>query len=141
MMPVLIEALGPDVVPNLARTASLVADDMTALDQYAAAAAATMTDVEQSLDVRALAELRQAVRTRVLRSWALQAGVPGSALSAKHLQTLDALVTHWHGQGPIALPGGKWAVRQKGRIRLVTAPPPPSLGRAPMRSDHRDRAG
>jgi tRNA(Ile)-lysidine synthase len=115
-MPLLIETLGADIVDNLARTARLVAADVTALDALAATAGAATTNPDGSLEVAALAGLSTAVRTRVLRQLALRLGAPGAALSAVHIDALDALVTDWHGQGPVALPGGIGVARRAGRL-------------------------
>jgi tRNA(Ile)-lysidine synthase len=81
---------------------------------------------EDGLDVGTLAALPAAVRTRVLRLAALAAGAPGSDLSAGHVQDLDRLVTDWHGQGPLQLPGGVTAFRACGTLTLsrrTTQPP------------------
>jgi tRNA(Ile)-lysidine synthase len=110
-LPLLAEVLGPDVVDNLARTAKLIADDVAALDALAAA-----VDVGGDLDVARLAPLAPAVRTRVLRAFALRLGAPGGALSARHIDALDSLVTAWRGQGPVALPGGIEVSRRAGRL-------------------------
>jgi tRNA(Ile)-lysidine synthase len=111
-LPLLVEVLGADVVDNLARTARLVADDVAALDALAAA-----VDVGAGgLDVAELAALAPAVRTRVLRAFALRLGAPGGALSAQHIDALDRLVTAWRGQGPVALPGGIEVSRRAGRL-------------------------
>ncbi len=112
-LPILAEILGPDVVANLARTARLVAADVAALDALAAA-----VDVGQgALDVAELAALPAAVRTRVLRAFALRLGAPGGALAATHIDALDALVVAWRGQGPVALPGGIEVSRRDGWLR------------------------
>jgi tRNA(Ile)-lysidine synthase len=116
VMPVLVEALGPDVVDNLARTAALVAADVEALDALASTARAAVVCPDGSLDVAALAGLPAAVRTRLLRDLALRLGCPGGALSAGHIAAMDALVTAWHGQGPVDLPGGLAVTRRAGRI-------------------------
>jgi tRNA(Ile)-lysidine synthase len=117
LMPALVDVLGPDVVDNLARTARLVASDLTALDSLADTAAGEATDPDGSLRVPALADLPAALRTRILRGYALGLGVPGSALSAAHIDALDALVTAWHGQGPVALPGAIMVARVDDKIR------------------------
>jgi len=109
-LPVLVEALGPDVVTNLARTARLVAADAAYLDEVASGA----TDPEPR--VADLAALPTALRTRVLRDFALRLGAPGGALSTTHIDALDALVVGWHGQGPVALPGGIHVTRRDGRL-------------------------
>jgi tRNA(Ile)-lysidine synthase len=57
-----------------------------------------------------------AVRTRVLRSAALAAGCPAGALTAGHVARLEELVTDWHGQRWIDLPGGVRASRRSGQV-------------------------
>jgi tRNA(Ile)-lysidine synthase len=111
----LSSALGPAVVTNLARTASLVAADNAALDSLAAAFLAGSSS--PGLVAADLVTLMPAVRTRVLRAWARSLGAAGSALSHRHIAALDALVTDWHGQGPVALPGGIQVHRRDGVLR------------------------
>jgi tRNA(Ile)-lysidine synthase len=115
-MPLLVEALGADLVDNLARTAGLVAADVEALDALAATARDGVANPDGSLDVAALATLPAAVRTRLLRDLALRLGVPAGALSAGHIEALDALVTGWRGQGPVSLPGGLAVARRGGQL-------------------------
>jgi tRNA(Ile)-lysidine synthase len=110
LLATLVARLGPAVVENLARTARLVAADNAALDALAVAAATEAPRADE------LAGLPGAVRTRVLRAWALSLGVPGSALAHGHLCALDALVTDWHGQGPVWLPGGIAIGRRHGAL-------------------------
>ncbi|MEU5529842.1 tRNA lysidine(34) synthetase TilS [Micromonospora chersina] len=116
LLPALVEALGPGVVGNLARTARLLAADTAALDDLAAAALIEVRAAEGGLSVDGLAALPAAVRTRVLHAWARELGAPPAALSHRHVAALDALVTDWHGQGPAHLPGGLPVRRQAGRL-------------------------
>ncbi|MFG3300616.1 tRNA lysidine(34) synthetase TilS [Micromonospora chersina] len=116
LLPALVEALGPGVVGNLARTARLLAADTAALDELARAALAEVRAAGGGLSVDGLAALPAAVRTRVLHAWARELGAPPAALSHGHVAALDALVTDWHGQGPAHLPGGLPVRRQAGRL-------------------------
>ena len=117
----LSSTLGPAVVSNLARTASLIAADNAALDALAAtflaASSFRAASSPPGLAAADLAALMPAVRTRVLREWARSLGAPGSALSHRHIAALDALITDWHGQGSVALPGGILVGRQNGVLR------------------------
>src|SRR5450759_1198575 len=117
-LPVLEETLGPGVTAALARTADLLRADADALDAIAADAHRQAMAVDGSLDVAVLARLPTAVRTRVLRAAALAAGSPGGALSAVHVSALDTLVTDWHGQQAVALPGRLAGVRRSGRLHI-----------------------
>jgi tRNA(Ile)-lysidine synthase len=107
------EHLGPAVVGNLARTAQLVAADNAVLDRLARRSLRRAT-VPDGLSVAALARLPEALRTRVLHRWSATLGAPRSALSHRHVTALDALVTAWHGQGPVSLPGGIRVIRREG---------------------------
>jgi tRNA(Ile)-lysidine synthase len=104
-LPALVAALGDRVVDNLARTARQLAADNAALDALAAAALAAARTPD-GLSVSALRDHPGAIRTRALHAWARELGASGSALSHRHVAALDALVTDWHGQGPVHLPGG-----------------------------------
>jgi tRNA(Ile)-lysidine synthase len=117
-LPALEKALGPGVPEALARTAGLARADADALDGWAATAYDTARAGPGVLAVEALAELPSAVRSRVLRLAALAAGTPGTDLTAGHVAELDRLVTDWHGQGPLHLPGGVRAGRDRAMLHL-----------------------
>ncbi len=104
VVPVLEDVLGGGVAEALARTADQVRADGALLDALAA-------DVVDAHDVTVLAALPGALRSRVLRRIALEAGAAADELSAAHLAELDRLVTDWHGQRRIELPGRVSATR------------------------------
>ncbi len=58
------------------------------------------------LDVAVLAAALPALRRRALRAAAVAVGAPAGSVHRTHVVALDALVTRWHGQGPVHLPGG-----------------------------------
>jgi tRNA(Ile)-lysidine synthetase-like protein len=129
VLPVLEAELGPGVAAALSRTAALLRADADALDTWAdrafAEAKNEVTSVGSednqdhpdhlSLDVARLAELPRAVRTRAIRRAAIEAGCPSTDLTAAHVAAVDALITQWHGQRGIDLPGPVRAARA-GRI-------------------------
>jgi tRNA(Ile)-lysidine synthase len=117
LMELVVSTLGPGVVGNLARTADLAAADAEVLDALAAGAAVDAAVPGGGLRVHTLHAMPAALRTRVLHGWALGLGAPGAALSHRHVAALDALVTEWHGQGPVALPGAIMVVREDGTLR------------------------
>ena len=117
-LPVLEAALGPGIAAALARTADLLRADADALDTWARQALAEVRGADGTLHVAALGALPDAVRTRVLRTAVLSAGVPAGRLSAEHVRALDALVTDWHGQGAVALPGGYRLARRDRLLHL-----------------------
>jgi tRNA(Ile)-lysidine synthase len=118
LLPALEKALGPGVPAALARTAAQLRADAEALDGWAAEAYARADDGQGALAVDVLATLPAAVRTRVLRRAALRAGCPATDLAAGHVRELDRLVTDWHGQGPVDLPGRVRASRGRGMLLL-----------------------
>jgi tRNA(Ile)-lysidine synthase len=123
VLPVLEEELGPGVTAALARTADLLRADTVYLDAVTDAALAQVRTAE-GLAVETLGTLDVAIRSRVLRQAALDAGAPSAELFHGHVTELDRLVTDWHGQKWVDLPGHLRALRSDGRIRFtrVTAP-------------------
>jgi tRNA(Ile)-lysidine synthase len=98
VLPVLEAELGPGIVPALARTADLAREDADLLDGLAAD-----QDPGPQPDCADLARLPAALRRRVLRNWLRAAG--GVDLAAGHLRAVDRLVTDWHGQRHVEVPG------------------------------------
>jgi tRNA(Ile)-lysidine synthase len=120
VLPVLEDELGPGVTAALARTGRLLRDDADALDTLAASAREDCRtgDDGAGLDADRLAGLLPALRRRVLRTAARDAGCPPTDLTAGHLEAVEALVTDWHGQRGVDLPGSVRAVRTQGTLRL-----------------------
>ncbi|MGH3333921.1 MAG: tRNA lysidine(34) synthetase TilS [Nocardioidaceae bacterium] len=119
VLPVMERELGPGVSEALARTARLLRDDADALDAMAAEAFHAVRGESGDLDVAGLAALPAAVRSRVLRLAAFDAGCPATELFVVHVDAVDALVTGWHGQRGVDLPGKVRAHRSGGRLRIV----------------------
>ena len=126
VLPVLEEELGPGVARALARTAEQLRPDMELLDQQAdlALARCAVDDgVSAGLDVDLLAALPAPIRTRVLRQTAVSAGSPAGDLFHQHVLAVDALVTDWHGQRWVDLPGSLRALRRDGVLTFEADPP------------------
>lgn len=140
VLPVLEAELGPGVAEALARTADQLREDADALDALASDLLAASLVVDEApadaaadasggapgpgrahgtvrLDVEVLAAAAPALRRRALRAAAIRAGAPAGSVHRSHVLALDALLTHWHGQGPLDLPGIR-AVRAYGRLIL-----------------------
>jgi tRNA(Ile)-lysidine synthase len=56
----------------------------------------------------------------VLRLAIYQAGAPAGSLSAEHINGAEALISDWHGQKELSLPGDVKLLRNSGRITLST---------------------
>ena len=109
VLPMLEDELGPGVAETLARTADQLRVDMEHLDDLAARALAALPD---PAPIERLAALGTAVRRRVVRLAAVRAGAPSSELFHDHVLAIDALITDWHGQKWVDLPGPVRAVRE-----------------------------
>ena len=127
VLPVLEDVLGPGVAVALARTADQLREDTDALEALAAdllararLASAPAPAPAAGLDVAALAPAPDALRRRALRAAAIDAGCPASSLLRAHVLALDALVSSWHGQAGVDLPGRIRAVRACGRLTFHT---------------------
>ncbi|MEO6996572.1 MAG: tRNA lysidine(34) synthetase TilS [Terracoccus sp.] len=113
--------LGPGFGAALARSADLLREDADYLETLAVRARAALPDADghPGVDLDALAALPRAIRTRVWRLLAAEAGAPLADVSAAHVESLDALLTSWHGQGPLHVPGGIAVARDQGAIRFT----------------------
>ncbi len=113
--------LGPGFGAALARSADLLREDADYLETLAVRARADLPDADghPGVDLDALAALPRAIRTRVWRLLAAEAGAPLADVSAAHVESLDALLTSWHGQGPLHVPGGIAVARDQGTIRFT----------------------
>ncbi len=118
-LPLLAETLGEGVIGGLSRSAQLLRDDADALDAWAMVEVAThVLDARPgcSIDVSALETLPRAIRTRVYKVMCERSGT--TELDAGHLAGIDELITRWHGQGTLNLPGRLNAAREYGRLSV-----------------------
>jgi tRNA(Ile)-lysidine synthase len=113
VLPLLEDVLGGGVAEALARTADLLRTDLAALDHVVDRLAATK--LANPLPAGNLDDLPDALRRGLLRRWLTD--VPG--LASAHLNAVDALLTGWRGQGPVALPAGWRVTRSAGDLRLT----------------------
>jgi tRNA(Ile)-lysidine synthase len=120
VLPLLERELGPGIAEALARTAEQLREDSDALDHFAEEIAEELADLAESgisLPVRALASNPPALRQRLIRL----AVHSEFHVSLSRAQTLEVarLVTDWHGQKPLDLPGVR--VERKGGLLIFTA--------------------
>lgn len=118
ILPAMEENLGPGISDALARSARLLREDATALDEWAALIYGELDP--KNLDIEVLSGLPKAVRSRVIRMAIYAAGAPSGSISADHIVPIEALVTNWRGQGAADLPGGVKVARISGRLSLST---------------------
>ena len=116
VMPLLDEVLGGGSAAALARTAALLREDLDALDALAQQWRTEHHATGEILPAAGLAELPAALRQRVLRLWLIGRSVP--ELGSVHLAEVGRMITDWHGQGPVDLPGGFSLTRTSGTLTL-----------------------
>lgn len=118
VLPVLEAELGPGVAEALARTAEQLREDedafATMIDEVAEELAEHI-DAGIAVPVAALAANPPALRQRIIRF--VVASEFGVSLSRAHTLEIARLVTDWHGQGPLDVPGIVVA-RAGGRIEF-----------------------
>ena len=113
VLPVLEAELGGAVAPALARTAELAREDADLLDRLAAELYPKLCPDEGGPVCALLLEAPRALRSRVLKGWLTEAGA--GDVGAAHIGRVEALVTDWHGQRWVDVPGLRVA-RQDGRL-------------------------
>ncbi|MBW8871679.1 MAG: tRNA lysidine(34) synthetase TilS [Leifsonia sp.] len=117
VLPVLERELGPGVAEALARTAEQLREDDEALDGLALEWAQELVSQTEegavALDVRGLAADPAALRQRIIRL--VVSAEFGVSLTRTQTLAVAALITDWHGQGAVDLPGVR-VVRQNGLL-------------------------
>lgn len=108
IIPALTELIGGDAVPALAATADRIAEDRSLIEQ--------LVDLTPTTSCAELGRDAGAVRRRRLVKWLLDEGV---RVQGDQLAAIEALVTDWHGQGPIPVGSGRAVVRVDGELALV----------------------
>ncbi len=132
VLPMLEAELGPGIAEALARTAELLREHVAVLDEVVreeiqamqvqvaddrietpplragrghSLGTGTGTGTGHALGVGPLASLPSAARAQAIREAARDAF--GASLTRERTLEVARLVTDWHGQGPIDLPGGR----------------------------------
>ena len=120
VLPLLEAELGPGVAEALARTAEQLREDAAALDHFADEIVEELAEIAEagiSLPVSALASNPPALRQRLIRL-AVQ-GEFHVSLSRAHTLEVARLVTDWHGQKALDLPGLR--VERQGGLIIFSA--------------------
>ena len=122
VLPVLEAELGPGVAEALARTAEQLREDDEAFTSQIDELIEELCEPAEAgiaVSVGALAANPAALRQRIIRH--VVASEFGISLSRTQTLEVARLVTDWHGQGPIALPGGIRARREHGLLVFSAA--------------------
>jgi tRNA(Ile)-lysidine synthase len=122
VLPVLEAELGPGVAEALARTAEQLREDDEAFTRQIDEIIEEICEPAEAgiaVSVGALAANPAALRQRIIRH--VVASEFGVSLSRTQTLEVARLVTDWHGQGPIDLPGGIRSRRERGLIVFSAA--------------------
>jgi tRNA(Ile)-lysidine synthase len=106
LLPLLERDLGPGIAEALARTADQLREDSEALDHFADELVEELAEHAEagiSLPVKGLAANPPALRQRIIRL--VVSAEFGVSLSRAHTLEVARLVTEWHGQAAVDLPG------------------------------------
>ena len=120
VLPVLEEQLGPGIADALSRTADIAREDSDYLDSLCADILKGIAKYEPTairLPADLLLEQPPAIRNRILHQ-ALSTFHPSPTRA--HVLAVVELVTNWHGQKPLTLPGIRVS-RTGGEIHLKSA--------------------
>ena len=122
--------LGPGIAAALARSAEHLREDADHLDaladQFLADSMYSSTGIRcrntsnqrDVVTVEAMMGLPRAIRTRVWRRLLIAAGAPPGQVSARHTDECDRLLTDWHGQGPLHVPGDLRVARDGAEVTI-----------------------
>lgn len=133
VLPVLETELGPGIAEALARTAEQLREDAAALDSLVAGLLAGLPaptgaggrPIDRRVPVAVFERQPAALRQRMIRALVLDTF--GISLDRAHTLMVARLVTAWHGQGAVDLPGVR-VVRQDAELVFSRSGPAPIEG-------------
>lgn len=121
VLPLLDDVLGGGVRDALTRTATLMSQDLDALDALASEVAERVTGADGGLDIPDLARSPEAIVGRVTRAWAMAGGA--GPLTFDQLGRMTRQVLDPGGPAQVRLPGGWDVVRIGDVLRLLPLRP------------------
>jgi tRNA(Ile)-lysidine synthase len=104
VIPYLERVLNHPLVPNLVNTARLLQEDDTALTELAQKLHAGYF-ADSKIAVEVIADVPAAVRKRLYLQILRSMGTSDLDFNSLHLQAIDRLITDWHGQKAVSVPG------------------------------------
>lgn len=118
LVPILNKFFGCDVVDRLCATARVTRRDVEFIQaqaEYVYTQAVSYTDGQYVLDVPCLVNTHAALRFRVIAKVTAQLPV---AVGAQQINAIESLISNWHGQHAVSLPG-KYYAQRNGHVIVV----------------------
>ena len=115
-----LRAIQPAAAQSARRLGELLRQDEDCLDSLAQECLTQAERTDGAWDIAPLQQAHPAVRTRALRSWLAQQGMPLRDLTQRHIQALDALLENENPSACCDLPHGFAVRREYGAIRLLS---------------------
>lgn len=115
-----LRAIQPAAAQSARRLGELLRQDEACLDSLAQECLVQAERPDGAWDIAPLERAHPAVRTRALRSWLAQQGMPLRDLTQRHIQALDALLENENPSACCDLPHGFAVRREYGAIRLLS---------------------
>ncbi|WP_229119314.1 tRNA lysidine(34) synthetase TilS [Enemella evansiae] len=115
VLPLMEDKLGPGIAESLARTATMLRDDSELLERLSQQAVPD-DQLTAELPLTMLPD-EPALRRRVLRRWLVERGAEQPAY--RQVLAVDSLISDWHGQKWVEVPGLRVARREN---RLLVLP-------------------
>jgi tRNA(Ile)-lysidine synthase len=119
VIPYLERVLDHPLVPNLANTARLLQEDDSALTELAQKLQTGHFN-DSKIAVGVIADVPAAIRKRLYLQILRSMGKPDLDFNSVHLQAIDQLITNWHGQKAISVPG-LTVSRSRGYLNFETS--------------------
>jgi len=123
LLPLLEERLNPSVRQALCRTAEILAEEETWLDDMALTALERCVDAEGRLSRKVVDNLLPALARRVVRKWLVVAGIPADTIDFGAVERVRGLASQTAGSREAGLPGPWHVMRRYGHLSVEAARP------------------
>jgi tRNA(Ile)-lysidine synthase len=124
LRPVLEDTLGPQIYSSLARTAKILQNDQDYLmievnNFLKSLGGLDKLELPFVLELDTFSKLHSAIRIRIFRELLYHFGANSGKINFSHLLTMDELISNWHGQKGLDLPGEITLTRKEGKLWIT----------------------
>ncbi len=126
LLPLLQDRFNPSIRPALCRTAEILAEEETWLDDMAATALEDCVDAEGRLSRKAVDDLPPALARRVVRKWLVREGIAADTVDFSAVERVRELAGQAVGSREAGLSGPWHVIRRYGHLSVERARRPVS---------------